>query len=93
MLKNECFFFLFADLTKVQGTMDHLNTETQGAVLSLKVSLCTVTCYEEENQARMPFVANLAECKAKEIGSSRKKITARQYDRSHNQKCFLSYLL
>lgn len=87
------YFFLFADLTKVQGTMDHLNTETRGAVLSLKVSLCTVTCYEEENQARRPFVANLPECKAKEIGSSRNKVTMWQHDRSHNQKCFLFYLL
>ena len=63
-------FSLFADLTKVQGTMDHLNTETRGAVvLSLKVSFCTVVCYEDEIKARKPFLANLPECKAKEVGS------------------------
>lgn len=50
------FFSLFADLTKVQGTMDHLNTETQRAVLlSFKVSFCTVIYYEEEIKARTPF--------------------------------------
>lgn len=85
------FFSLFTDLTKVQGTMDHLNTETRGAILSLKVFFCTVICYEEEIKARKPFLANLPECKAKEIGSSRGKVTAWQHDRSHYQKHFLSY--
>lgn len=86
------FFSLFADLTKVQGTVDHLNTETRGAVLlSLNMSFCTVICYEEEIKARKPFLANLPECKAKEIGSSRRKVTAWQHDRSHYQKRFLSF--
>lgn len=36
--------------------MDHLNTEIQRAVLlSLKVSFCTVICYEEEIKVRTPF--------------------------------------
>lgn len=66
MLKKECFFFfsLFADLAKVQGTPDHLNTETRGAVLrSLDVSFCTVVCFEEEIKVRKPFLANLPECR------------------------------
>lgn len=95
MLKKECFFLffsLFADLTEVQGTMDHLNTETRRAVLlSLKVSFCTVVCYEEEIKARKPVLANLPECNAKEIGSSRRKVTAWQHHRSHYQKHFLSF--
>lgn len=58
--RNVSFWFsLFADLTEVQGTTDHLNTETQRAVLlSLQVSFCTVVCYEEEIKARKPFVAD-----------------------------------
>lgn len=73
--------------------MDHLNTETQGAVLlSLKVSFCTVRCYEEEIKARKPFLAILPGCKAKELGSSRRKVTAWQHDRSHYSKCFLSFI-
>ena len=87
------FFSLLADLTKAQGTMDHLNTETRGTVLlSLKVSFCTVVRYEEEIKARKPFLTNLPECKAKELGSSRRKVTVWQHDRWHYQKRFLSYI-
>lgn len=54
--------------------MDHLNTETQGELLlSLKVSFCTVACYEEEIKAREPFLADLPECKAGELGSWSRK--------------------
>lgn len=74
--------------------MDHLNTETRGEVLlSLKVSLCTVICYEEEIQAREPFLADLPECKAGELGSWRRKAAARQQDRPHHQEHVLPYFL
>lgn len=75
--------------------MDHLNTETRGEVLlSLKVSFCTVTCYEEEIKAREPFLADSPECRAGgECGSSRRKAAAWQQDRAHQQKRVLSWLL
>lgn len=72
--------------------MDHLNTVTPGEVLlSLKVSFCTVTCYEEEIKGREPFLADLPECKAGELGSWRRKAAVWQQDRSHHQRCVLSY--
>lgn len=91
--RNVSFWFsLFADLTEVQGTTDHLNTETQGAVLlSLQVSFCTVICYEEEIKARKPFVADWPVCKAKVTGSWGRKVTVWQHDRLYYQKYFLSY--
>lgn len=82
MLKKECFFFfsLFADLAKVQGTPDHLNTETRGAVLrSLDVSFCTVVCFEEEIKVRKPFLANLPECRRdRELKEEGYSMAARQ---------------
>lgn len=90
------FFFFFYLLTSLKYRVLWITW-----TLRLKGQFFPYKChfalsrYEEENQARMPFVANLAECKAKEIGISRNKVTAWQHDRSQNQKCllFLSFMI
>lgn len=72
--------------------MDHLNTETWGEVLSLKVSFCTVTCYKEEIKAREPFLADLPECKGGELGSWRRKQRGSRTDYTIRTCSFLFFV-